>query len=651
MGNVTKDSYQESNLHTKVVFQRGKDVVDFELNEFQDILRVQQYRALVAESGGLNPGSNDDGYLVVGTGAVNAVTLRAGTLFCDGIPIVLTEDIVYNELATNGGGSPVSNTIYLQVSEQEIPDPAMVPQLGETSKRRKLFVEVAHVVGTTLPVDEPPVIWQGGTRYFPLARITRNPGIAAIAPADVSDLRKRLPAFTVKRLVDQFYVDSGNLASHQHNYNPPGLSDAFVLRFNPTVPVNLTGMNADVQYRRKTIVNRGTAPLTVLAEDGASIAANRFVNGVEVQPNGAVEATYDYGISRWRLLLAGEAAQIPDEIVITDSPYTAPSYPDAYNPPGWDLATVVRIDSSVDGIYMTAMAPASRKRKLIINVGVGPIAFASQAYGPPEESQIRAGQGGSSQTYVMNPWSGALFLYSEVSQKWEMASPVLPLDMALHNLSVQSIYLNSGGTIRYSPNPETRVSVIGIEEFVINDVGWQESADGKYIETKAPGASGTAYVNIPTTGQGYFYGVQETPIEVALGGYQSTPIDIGSISPVNTPAKLPLKFPSGSIITKIEVLCHETQGVLPANPLKLSLFNRSGLLANVNGWTTATKTDKVMTHVGSEVVTFDVNITVDNSQGNLGLYAYPAHGAFDYLGGTRIYWVKVTWKDPGPRND
>lgn len=204
MADIIKDSFSELNGHTKVLYQRGKVVCDFELNEMQDILRVLQYRALSdGLAYGLNPGSNDDGYKIVGTGAENSVTVKAGTLFVNGIPLRLAQDTTFSGFTTPGG-SDRTDTVYLAVTEVEVADPAMLPQLGETTRRRKLIATIGVAENTTdVPASSSAPIWQGGTHYFKLATISRTSGNAEINADDVVDERKRLPPYTMSQIVKQ----------------------------------------------------------------------------------------------------------------------------------------------------------------------------------------------------------------------------------------------------------------------------------------------------------------------------------------------------------------------------------------------------------------------------------------------------------------
>jgi hypothetical protein len=216
MADVIKNSYDEENRFEKVIFQRGRDVLDFELNEFQDIIRVQQLRALYAgiqEAKGvaaLNPGSNDNGFLLTGTGAVNEVSVGTGILICDGIPIRSFTAGTVTGFTTNVSGSDRYDVVYLQVTETEVADPAQMPQLGETTLRRQLSVTYGITTGVSLvaalaamPANTVAEIWEGGTRYFAIGYALRANGVPAIASNTVFDLRYLLPPSVIAQITRQ----------------------------------------------------------------------------------------------------------------------------------------------------------------------------------------------------------------------------------------------------------------------------------------------------------------------------------------------------------------------------------------------------------------------------------------------------------------
>lgn len=211
MADVTKNSYSEINNHSKVIFQRGRPVVDFELNELQDNLRVQQYRSLKEGTSVLSTqvaGSNDNGFKVTGTGASNAVTVEAGFIFLGGIPIRRASSGTLSGFTNADGSNPRIDVVYVSLAETEVADPAEVPELGETTKRLKLVATLGIVTGVAgaspvapaIPADSLAEVWEGGTKYFKLAEVTRPTATNTIAAGNVVDFRARLPPYVVNQI-------------------------------------------------------------------------------------------------------------------------------------------------------------------------------------------------------------------------------------------------------------------------------------------------------------------------------------------------------------------------------------------------------------------------------------------------------------------
>jgi len=199
LADVTQDSYNEDLLHTLVAFQKGRDVVDYELNEAQQILRGSLYRTLVEAANGnvgasyaLTPGSNGNGYKASETGPVSAsVSIAAGYLTVDGIVIRLANSTTSTPPAYAGVAR--TDVLYIAVSETEVNDPAALVKVGVTSKRKKLSVSFGW--STTglggVPASSASEVWKGGTRYYPIASVAR--GASNITNANITDLRKMLP--------------------------------------------------------------------------------------------------------------------------------------------------------------------------------------------------------------------------------------------------------------------------------------------------------------------------------------------------------------------------------------------------------------------------------------------------------------------------
>lgn len=190
MADIIKDSYNESNRFSKVIFQRAKDVIDFELNEAQDDLRIDKYRSAFAIGG---QGSPDVGLFVEASGAANQVTIKAGHFDFQGAHLLFPSDTVFSALTTNPGPSSRVDRIYASLTEVEVADPEQMSELGETTRRRQLVVTFGVAEGTAIPTDSAEDFWAGGTKYVELSAITRAAGVATIDQVDCSDSRGRLP--------------------------------------------------------------------------------------------------------------------------------------------------------------------------------------------------------------------------------------------------------------------------------------------------------------------------------------------------------------------------------------------------------------------------------------------------------------------------
>ena len=202
MADITQDTFDEDNLRTKVVFQKARDVPDFELNELQDLLRIANYRWGL-HNGGTGLGIHDAASLkVTGTGANNDVTVASGAIFVDGYYIPVTGGLLSTLGATLvTSGSDQYDYVYLEITEAEVDsavDATMaVAALGETAIRRRLTVTFKVSAGSTPPASSGTLLSAGGTKRYPLAKIFRDNGVAAIGADDVQDIRTLTgPAFS-----------------------------------------------------------------------------------------------------------------------------------------------------------------------------------------------------------------------------------------------------------------------------------------------------------------------------------------------------------------------------------------------------------------------------------------------------------------------
>lgn len=194
MADIIKNSYNESKSYRKVIFQQGRDVCDFELNEAQDniIGMMSRYFKEVYSTG-----CYSGGWRVVASGAVNKVTISEGILFKSGKFVVNVGNTELTMPAPPATGTRLDR-IYIKLSEVEVTsvqDPSIIEGshiLGETALRAQLKAEVLIAQGGGTPTDG------GGYEYVELAVVTRTVGITAINLADVVDSRPLVSKVSIK---------------------------------------------------------------------------------------------------------------------------------------------------------------------------------------------------------------------------------------------------------------------------------------------------------------------------------------------------------------------------------------------------------------------------------------------------------------------
>lgn len=172
---ISRDSFDSQKHYDKVVFQTGKPLVDAELNELQDIERSKM-RKVVANA---LVGSPNNGFKIVGTGAANNFTIKAGDLFAKGFVCAKEADVAYvaqTDFSPPSLSTPVGNRtdiVYLHIFEAEINSAAdnnlIDPTLGiETAIRKRLRFCVKVAEGGSLPADDA-TNW-----YYQLAVLNRT---------------------------------------------------------------------------------------------------------------------------------------------------------------------------------------------------------------------------------------------------------------------------------------------------------------------------------------------------------------------------------------------------------------------------------------------------------------------------------------------
>lgn len=201
MADILKSSFSAAANFGKVVFQRRRDVLDFELNELQDNIRYLLLQASRIASSRSGVATERKGFTISADGSSNQVTLNSGYALAQGIPIKCESDTTLTSFTTNVSGSTKTDAVYVTVQEVEIDDPNQVPQLGDTTRRMQIQWTVSvkkdwDASTNPIPSSTTASVVEGGIFHGIIALITRPNGQAAINPADVRSLGT-LPSTTV----------------------------------------------------------------------------------------------------------------------------------------------------------------------------------------------------------------------------------------------------------------------------------------------------------------------------------------------------------------------------------------------------------------------------------------------------------------------
>ena len=118
---------------------------------------------------------------------------------------------------------------------------------------------------------------------------------------------------TALKVSSPFEIDDGavltpaQLTANQNDYNPPGLSDATVLRLSSDAARTLTGLLVPsniVDHTRKLLINVGAQNIVLSDADAASSSRNRFAcpgaASLTLNAGDAVWLGYDATSERWR---------------------------------------------------------------------------------------------------------------------------------------------------------------------------------------------------------------------------------------------------------------------------------------------------------------------------------------------------------------
>jgi len=306
---IIKDSFSEAQQHTDVIFQKGRFVIDFELNEPQIIQKVATQRSLwgLIHHAERLSGVDDyqvlaaeDGWLVVGTAADDQVSITGGTatkpkfLFLDGMPIPIFASTTLACPAAPGAGSR-EDIVYAEIYEQEITDPNLVMKLGETTKRHRLVVQLAVSIIGSIPANGDGMIWTGAHRYYEIARITRYAGQAAINPNDVVDSRRKAPGTLLAQLTKQSnhvtfgnYLVTNKIATPDGTYKAESATMTIHLdeagTYTGVIDRSLVLQSGVLPYKRilkateTAVPNPDDAPSFVEAGQGAAFSGDSISN-------------------------------------------------------------------------------------------------------------------------------------------------------------------------------------------------------------------------------------------------------------------------------------------------------------------------------------------------------------------------------------
>jgi hypothetical protein len=192
MADISKNSFDPTKDYRKVIYQRDRPVLDFELNESQDIQRFQQGWLVQYANGDFYLG---DGFLVHPVDSPelrgNRVAVRHGSVVHMGRRVPLEADYTIGDddsPLTTPVGEDREDIVYVKYFEEEVTsvdDPNIVdPEFGqETAIRLRVRALVRVEEGGQIPC---PAL---GETVFEIARLHRRSGVTAITADQIEDTR------------------------------------------------------------------------------------------------------------------------------------------------------------------------------------------------------------------------------------------------------------------------------------------------------------------------------------------------------------------------------------------------------------------------------------------------------------------------------
>lgn len=167
---IRRNTFDEAANITKVVFQTGRFVQEYELNEMQDDIRVPGYRNAMFLAKNSSGFRTSTGY--TGVGGVNQISLTIPDFVVNGFPVKSPGTLVVTGLTTPGTPTR-TDYAYLEATQSESADPNPDPVEGVKSFRNALVVTLKVVEGAAVPASTGDV-WSGGTFRMPVAVINRT---------------------------------------------------------------------------------------------------------------------------------------------------------------------------------------------------------------------------------------------------------------------------------------------------------------------------------------------------------------------------------------------------------------------------------------------------------------------------------------------
>jgi len=195
--NITRKSFDPKKLYDKLLFSQKRTLLDFELNELQEILR---YDLDLTSKIAVGDGPLGDGFRVDIIAGLNKILIRKGVIFHKGVILELFDDVTIDLVVPNVNST---TTVYVDwwydeidaTEDTSLKDPNIAL---ETATREKLVLEVKVAQGTTIPS------LASGHSYYYLADIERRAGDTSVVSSSITDLRIKFA---------QNYVISGGLTT------------------------------------------------------------------------------------------------------------------------------------------------------------------------------------------------------------------------------------------------------------------------------------------------------------------------------------------------------------------------------------------------------------------------------------------------------